>query len=159
MANTPNPNVEIQRRVDAAAQTVEETEMVGGKPHGTRRIWSSTGIQIGMAEFQRGLLHGRCLVWFDDGRLYIESSYFEGRLDGDYRSFWPNGKAREIGHYADGKRTGLYQWFDETGKTAPLKAPFGISAFGDRSRSYPPASFGSSTTSLVGRIGWNQLLV
>jgi antitoxin component YwqK of YwqJK toxin-antitoxin module len=122
MTNTSKPNVEIHRRVDAVAQTVEETEMVDGKPHGTRRIWSSASIQIGMAEFQRGLLHGRCLVWFDDGRLYIESSYFEGRLDGDYRSFWPNGKTREIGRYADGKRTGLYQWFDETGKLVSEQA-------------------------------------
>ena len=107
---TSNPNVEIQRRVDPAAQTVEETEMVGGKPHGTRRIWSSSGVQIGMAEFQRGLLHGRCLVWFDDGRPYIESSYFEGRLDGDYRSFWPNGKPREIVHFEYDTSTAADGW-------------------------------------------------
>jgi hypothetical protein len=76
-------------------QTIRETALKDGKPHGVERVWHRNGVLAEETPFEDGQIHGLCRRWAEDGRLLGDFRMEHG--SGLVRRWYANGQlATEI---------------------------------------------------------------
>ena len=104
-----------QRKLDEQGNLVQLWHEVDGVFHGQWQAWSSEGVLIYEANFERGKQQGEARVWNEHGTLVRLCHFENGELHGHYWSCWENGNTKEEGEYRHGKRAAPYTWYSQEG--------------------------------------------
>ncbi|MEM0960978.1 MAG: hypothetical protein AAGK21_00395 [Bacteroidota bacterium] len=92
-----------------------ETDMVAGRRHGARRVWTPAGVRVENRTYRDGRRDGLHRTWYASGALRTEQTFDADRLDGPSLAWDANGQLLRHSHYADGHESGRQRMWSSDG--------------------------------------------
>jgi antitoxin component YwqK of YwqJK toxin-antitoxin module len=103
-------------RLNEKRDTLELTNYLNGKPHGTAKTWHTNGQLERIVNYSNGKINGLVNTWWEDGKQKGEYHYQSDAYHGKVSEWYPNGQLARKLNFKNGYESGIQKMWNTNGE-------------------------------------------